>query len=55
MKQDPQKHPLNAHPLKGNRKAYKSMNVTGDYRAVFLLGKNAVTFGDRGTHSELYS
>jgi mRNA-degrading endonuclease YafQ of YafQ-DinJ toxin-antitoxin module len=45
---------LNIHQLKGDRHPLLSMNITGDYRALFLINKDAVTFYEIGTHSELY-
>lgn len=48
-------HPvLNVHPLRGDAWPFLSMNVTGDYRALFTLEKEIATFYDIGTHSELY-
>lgn len=49
---DPQ---LNVHALKGDHFPMLSMNVTGDYRALFVKEKGAITFLKIGTHSELYS
>ncbi len=45
---------LNIHQLQGNRYPLLSMNVTGDYRALFLIKKDTVIFYEIGTHSELY-
>ena len=45
---------LNIHQLQGNKRPLLSMNVTGDYRALFLINKDVVTFYEIGTHSELY-
>ncbi len=48
------------HPLLNNHsveKAYpdcRSINVTGDYRAIFFEQGNEVIFIRIGTHSELY-
>ncbi|MEX0689927.1 MAG: type II toxin-antitoxin system mRNA interferase toxin, RelE/StbE family [Candidatus Paceibacterota bacterium] len=48
-------HPLlNIHLLHGQSMSLKSMNVTGDYRALFVKKKSKVTFYHIGTHSELY-
>ncbi len=47
-------HLLHVHNLSGSRRSYKSMNVTGDVRAVFQIKDNTVTFYEIGTHSELY-
>lgn len=49
-------HPLlNNHNLTGKYKGYRSINITGDYRAIFLLvsDKEAI-FVAIGTHSKLY-
>lgn len=49
------------HPLLNNHsveRAYpdcRSINVTGDYRALFKEKDNEVLFVNIGTHSELYS
>lgn len=46
---------LRNHPLKGKFSLYRSMNVTGDWRAIFrFLGKDEIFFVALGTHSELY-
>ena len=50
-------HPLlNNHPLKGKYKGYRSINVTGDWRAVFreLNSGKLVYFDVLGTHGQLY-
>ena len=49
-------HPiLNNHPLTGKYRGYRSINITGDYRAVYEpLGKDASLFVDLDTHSNLY-
>lgn len=46
---------LNIHALQGDDVPLISMNVTGDYRALFIQHKALVTFHKIGTHSELYS
>ncbi len=47
---------LNNHPLKGKLAGYRSINVTGDWRAVFREFENGdlVYFEVLGTHSQLY-
>jgi len=47
---------LNNHKLKGELKGFRSINVTGDYRAIFqeLDNGDLVFFFMIGTHSELY-
>lgn len=46
---------LNNHQLSGQLKNYHSINVTGDWRALFILEKDdEVIFMNIGTHSQLY-
>ncbi|MFA5232344.1 MAG: type II toxin-antitoxin system mRNA interferase toxin, RelE/StbE family [Candidatus Paceibacterota bacterium] len=47
---------LNNHALKGRLKGYRSINVTGDWRAVFRESKdgNYTIFVLLGKHSDLY-
>lgn len=46
---------LSHHPLQGSYQGYRSINVTGDIRAIFILhGKHHVEFVAIGTHSKLY-
>jgi addiction module RelE/StbE family toxin len=46
---------LSNHPLKGEYKDCRSINITGDYRAVYRdLGADIALFVAIGTHSELY-
>ena len=49
-------HPLlDNHPLHGEFKGYRSINITGDYRAVYEpLEGDVALFKMLGTHSELY-
>ena len=55
-------HPwLNNHKLKGKLKDYCSINITGDFRAVYRYepdkkqkGELVVKFVRLGTHSKLY-
>ncbi|MFH1535893.1 MAG: type II toxin-antitoxin system mRNA interferase toxin, RelE/StbE family [Patescibacteria group bacterium] len=48
-------HPqLNNHPLSGNYKGYRSINITGDWRALYSENKVAIIFELLGTHSQLY-
>lgn len=50
-------HPLlNNHPLDGTWAGCRSINITGDFRAVYEeLSNNYFEFIAIGTHSELYS
>lgn len=52
---DNPQHPLlKNHPLKGEWNGYRSINITGDWRAIyFQVGENII-FVDLGTHSQLY-
>lgn len=46
---------LNNHKLHGEHEGSSSINITGDFRAVFKhFGENHIVFLDIGTHSELY-
>lgn len=53
--QDPFYPILNNHPLGGDRQGQWSINITGDWRAIYMFdGKDAVIFIDIDTHSNLY-
>ena len=46
---------LRNHPLNGKFFLYRSMNVAGDWRAIFrFIEKDTIFFVALGTHSELY-
>ena len=49
---------LNNHPLGGKYRGYRSINVTGDWRAIFSEFEDesdkTVIFEVIGTHSQLY-
>lgn len=48
-------HPLlNNHSVDSAYSDSRSINVTGDYRAIFREGSDGVIFIEIGTHSELY-
>lgn len=52
---DPTNRLLRLHPLKGEYKDYWSINVSGDFRALFYYeGETIVVFALIGTHSQLY-
>ena len=54
---DEPEHPLlRVHEPKGDLTPLKSMNITGDYRAIFTINtqKKHVIFYKIGTHSDLY-
>lgn len=50
--------PLNAqlrdHQLKGKYKQYRSIDITGDIRALYLQKDGEAVFDALGTHSQLY-
>ncbi len=53
--QDNHLHPiLNNHALHGEYNYCRSINITGDLRAIYKEDKNTITFLVLGTHSELY-
>ncbi len=45
---------LNNHALVGGYKGYRSINVTGDWRAIFKEIDGEIIFIALGTHSQLY-
>lgn len=46
---------LHNHPLKGKFSLYRSININGDWRAIFrTIEKDEIFFLAIGTHSELY-
>ena len=48
-------HPLlNNHRLTGKLKEYYSINVTGDWRALYSIQDDTIVFEVIGTHSQLY-
>ncbi len=48
-------HPsLRNHQLKGKYKEYRSIDITGDMRALYLQKEHEVIFDAVGTHSQLY-
>lgn len=53
-----QNEPLNSqlrdHQLKGRYKQYRSIDVTGDFRALYALNGDEAIFYIVGTHSQLY-
>lgn len=54
---DDQNHPiLNNHSLIGQLKNYRSINITGDWRAIFeeIDNSQIIYFVAIGTHSQLY-
>ncbi len=45
---------LNNHTLTGEYLGYRSIDITGDWRAIFSQQDNVVNFKILGTHSQLY-
>jgi len=57
--QDPTNQMLNNHALTGKYQGYRSINITGDWRAVYSIrldpsSKQEFYFELVGTHSQLY-
>lgn len=52
---DPFSPQLNNHSLTGRYKGFRSINITGDWRAIFKEEKDNVIFQLLGTHSQLYT
>lgn len=48
---DPQ---LRDHALKGKYKDYRSIDIRGDFRALYLLRGDEAIFDVIGTHAQLY-
>ena len=59
FQQNPLDPQLRDHPLKGEYEGYRSINVTGDWRAIYSKRKkeddDVIVFELLGTHSELYN
>ncbi|HOI60319.1 MAG TPA: type II toxin-antitoxin system mRNA interferase toxin, RelE/StbE family [Candidatus Pacearchaeota archaeon] len=45
---------LNNHNLNGKLKDYKSIDITGDYRAIFKVENGIAIFYFLGNHNNLY-
>ena len=45
---------LNNRQLIGKFKGYRSINITGDWRAIYSVNKSVIIFETLGTHSQLY-
>lgn len=55
LRKDPSNILLNNHKLHGEYDGCNSINITGNFRAVFkCLDEDHVVFSDIGTHPELY-
>lgn len=51
---DPHHISLHDHGLSGHYRGCRSLNVTGDWRAIYSKKKTGIIFLDIGTHSHLY-
>ena len=45
---------LRNHMLKGKYKKYRSIDITGDVRALYVQNDSEAIFDNIGTHSQLY-
>ena len=55
FKADPNAKSLRDHALKGKFVGYRSINITGDVRALYYVQQDVVViFAFIGTHSKLY-
>jgi len=52
---DPADQFLGNHRLHGKWSKYRSINITGNIRAIYIQNGEIAIFIDIGTHSELYS
>ncbi len=52
---DPTEESLNNHKLHGRWSKYRSINITGNIRAIYIKDGDIARFIDIGSHSELYS
>lgn len=54
FRDNPMSPELNNHALHGEYLGYRSINITGDLRAVYEVQKDAINFLFIDTHSNLY-
>ncbi len=55
FKENPYHSLLNNHSLAGNYKDFRSINITGDWRALYFeVSKEEIVFVVIGKHSKLY-
>jgi mRNA interferase YafQ len=54
FRENPLNPQLRNHALKGKYSAYRSINITGDLRAIYLQEDDEAIFDKVGTHSQLY-
>jgi len=52
---DPMNQILNNHRLHGKWSKYRSINITGNIRAIYIQDSEIARFIDIGSHSALYS
>lgn len=53
--ENPSNPQLRNHPLRGKYNGYYSINITGDYRAIYkIINKDVAEFTDIDTHDKLY-
>jgi len=52
--QDPFHPQLNNHGLTGGLRNYRSINITGDWRAIYSEHGGIIIFEAVGTHSQIY-
>jgi len=55
FRDNPSHTSLRNHALKGKYKTYRSIDITGDVRALYLQQDTEVIFDAVGTHSQFYS
>ncbi len=55
FKSDTHAEILDNHPLSGEWRRFRSINISGDYRAIFQKHEDGIYyFVEVGTHSQLY-
>jgi addiction module RelE/StbE family toxin len=55
LREDPSNVLLKNHRLHGKYEGCNSINITGNFRAIFeYLNENHIVFSEIGTHPELY-
>jgi len=55
FREDPFNVLLDNHKLNGEYEGSSSINITGNFRAIFqYINNDTIVFSDIGTHSELY-
>ena len=54
FREDEFHYSLNNHVLRGQCQGRRSINITGDVRAIYRKEKNMIIFIEIGTHAQLY-